>query len=168
MASWQNNSIPPCNTYSVPSTPPRSLQHNANQYGPRTNTTQPVSNQWATSPPRQQENSSYNNAFPLLHSSPPHQGQPAYYHSDNQPYQQQQHIPNSPETQLPKTEPIAFFLFFNCKTTGTNIHKDKIVEIALQCWPYIENAPVFHCKVDDEGEKHRQERQKNSRSKKGW
>ncbi|XP_072031142.1 uncharacterized protein [Amphiura filiformis] len=82
-------------------------------------------------------------------------GQSAYYQGDGS------QIANSPTTQ---TEPVAFFLFFNCKTTGSSIHRDKIVEIAIQCWPYCENAPVFHSKVDNSGGKRGKRR---DRTKKG-
>ena len=69
--------------------------------------------------------------------------------------------PAAAQQQTSPDQKTAFYLFFNCQTTGSNIHRDRIVEVAVQCWPYVENAPTFNSKVDH-GQK-RRGRRKNAK-----
>ena len=97
------------------------------------------------------------------HSSPssqPHATRPTYGIFPGQATHGN-HGNQQPASPPMPSKPVAFFLFFNCKTTGTSIHRDKIVEMAVQCWPYVENAPLFQSKVDTtEGKRKQQDRKR--------
>ena len=44
-----------------------------------------------------------------------------------------------------KTMPL--FFFFSCKTSGTNFMRHKVMDIAVHCWPYKEDAPMFYSRI---------------------